>query len=210
MTSPAASLTRRLDLSDPREIEAYEHAFHAAFERATHNRLVRWLWEWDDAGRRLRTRIPYEDQAIWVLPATPGSVTTGLGVNVRMRQLQASAFGFRLPGIEGSGLEEPRFCEILTLFIVRRESLRRQLAVWREVFGGLRELGFTHAVATTAPKVLPLYRFLGARVLAEACLEGEQRIFLEFDLARTRRGVGHGRSEGDEGDVGSVLSLPGP
>jgi hypothetical protein len=184
------SVTRRLDLSDPREIEAYERAFHAAFERATHNRLVRWLWEWDDAGRRLRTRIPYEDQAIWVLPPSPGSVTTGLGVNVRMRGLQASAFGFRLPDDAGPGAGERRFCEILTLFIVRPESLRRQFAVWREVFGNLRGLGFTHAVATTAPKVLPLYRFLGARVLAEACVEGERRIFLEFDLSRVSRGNG--------------------
>lgn len=189
MNSSPPRITRRLDVSDPREIEAYERAFHAAFRAATHNRLVRWLWDWDDAASRLRTRVPYEHQAIWVLSTTRDVVTAGIGVNVRREQLQAAAFGFRVPDASGPDPASRCYCEILTLFVIGRESVRTRFGLWREVFEDLRGLGFTHALATTAPKVLPLYRFIGGRVLAETCVRGEARVFLEFDLSRTcRRG----------------------
>ena len=39
----------RLDLADPEQIAEYERAFYAGFQRARGNRLIRTLWNWDDA-----------------------------------------------------------------------------------------------------------------------------------------------------------------
>jgi hypothetical protein len=179
--------TRRLDTGDPAEIAAYETAFYRGFERATHNRLVRWLWDWDCEAGRLRTRIGYDDQRIWVLPGERGLVTAGIAVNVRLKQLQASAFGFGVPQELREEAEAGRVCEILTLFAVGDGGLGWKLPLWREVFADLRAEGFTHALATTAPKMLPLYRFIRARILGQAEIEGETRFFLQFDLSRIRR-----------------------
>ncbi|MCX6951028.1 MAG: hypothetical protein NTV51_02400, partial [Verrucomicrobia bacterium] len=173
--------TRLLDLGDPAEIERFERAFYAGFSLATHNRLVRWLWDWDDGAQRLRTRLPYAEQKIWGLTGADGALTGAIAVNTALRSLQGAAYGFAVP----AGLEAGRVCEFLTLFVVSNFSLANKHALWTELYADLRAAGFTHAVATTSPKILPLYRWAGAEVIAEATLEGEVRYFLLFDLART-------------------------
>lgn len=187
MTANPSRATRVLDLGDPAEIGCFERGFYEGFSQATHNRLVRWLWEWDDAARRLRTRIPYAEQKIWGLTDPAGTLTGAIAVNTALRTLQGAAYGFAVPGELSTG----RVCEFLTLFVVRNFSLTNKHALWTELFHDLRAEGFTHAVATTSPKILPLYRWAGARVIGEAAIEGEVRLFLQFDLAHT---PGSGRS----------------
>jgi len=188
--APATRATRRLDCGDPAAVESYERAFYAGFESATHNRLVRWLWDWDHASRRLRTRIPYADQQIWILPEASAGLWAAIAVNVRLRELQGAAFGFSVPPNLADAAAAGRVCEFLTFFAIGERSLSKKLPLWREMFRDLREEGFTHALATTAPRMLPLYRWIDAQVLAETRLEGETRHFLVFDLARTRRHLG--------------------
>lgn len=180
-------VTRELRLSEPAEIDGYEAVFYAAFEQARHNRLVRWLWDWDHARRRLRTRIPYSDQRIWGMQSESGGLAGGIAVNVALRELQAAAYEFVLPGELAAIRDAGRLCEFLTLFSAREQSMRRMASLWREVFGDLRSAGFTHAVATTSPKVMPLYRWAGAHPIGETQVQGETRIFLAFDLLHTRR-----------------------
>lgn len=181
MTTGTRRWTRCLDLGRPDEIAAFERGFYAGFSHATHNRLVRWLWEWDDDARRLRTRIPYAEQKIWVLGNSADGITGAIAVNLAMNTLQAAAYGFAVP----AGLVGGRVCEFLTLFSVGDLSLTSKHALWNELFDDLRAEGYAHAVATTSPKILPLYRWAGAEVVAEATLEGEVRYFLRFDLGRT-------------------------
>ncbi len=188
MTAPAPRATRNLDCRDPAEIEAFERAFYAGFEAVTHNRLVQWLWDWDHARRRLRTRIPYADQRIWVLDHPRREVRAAIAVNVRLHQLQGAAFGFAVPGELREAAAAGQVCEFLAFFADGEPSLARKLPLWREMFRDLSAAGFTHALATTAPRLLPLYRWIDARVIQEAQLEGETRYFLLFDLSRTRRG----------------------
>ena len=175
--------TRLLDLQDAGEIEQFERGFYTAFSHATHNRLVRWLWDWDHAAKRLRTRIPYSEQRIWALTAGDGSLTGAIAVNVALRSLQAAAYGFAIP----VGLAAERACEFLTFFEVSNFSLSGKHALWTELFDDLRVEGRTHALATTSPKVLPMYRRMGVDVIGEAELAGEVRYFLQFDLTRTAR-----------------------
>jgi hypothetical protein len=178
-------MTRLLALDEEHEVAAFERAFYQGFERATHNRLVRWLWEWEDAGRRLRTRIPYAEQRIWVLGGEAASLGAAIAVNVRLQTLQAAAYGFTVPVDLAAAAKAGRVCEFLTFFVVGDRSLTSKHALWTEMFDDLRAAGFTHALATTAPKVLPMYRRMGVEVIGEAAIEGEVRYFLRFDLRRT-------------------------
>jgi len=172
--------TRLLDRANPDEIVAYERAFYTGFEKAAHNRLVRWLWAWDDAARRLGTRIPYAEQDIWVLPDAADDVDAAIAVNLELRTLQAAAYGFEVPAL-GPGA---RFCEFLTFFTVGNFSLVGKFPLWTEMFADLHARGYTHALATTSPKILCLYRWMGAQEIGRKEIEGEVRHLLLFDLAR--------------------------
>ena len=81
-----------LDVTDPAAADQYELAFLKAFQRATANRLVRSLWRWDEENSRLATRVPYDEQLVWVLRDC--AIETGMAFNIGMRQFQSAAFGF--------------------------------------------------------------------------------------------------------------------
>lgn len=177
---------RLLDPGNPLDLEQFEQAFFRGFQQSSHNQLIRWLWDWDEPRQRLRTRVPYEDQRIWVGGADD-SLAVGIAVNVRLALLQSSAFGFSIPDALSSG---GRLCEFLAFFSTGDHSLANGHAIWTEVFRALQGLGYCEAVATSAAKVLPLYRRMGATVLDEREVEGEKRFFLRFELMRTARWTG--------------------
>jgi hypothetical protein len=168
----------RLDASSASEREAYERAFYTAFQRAAGNRLIRQLWQWDDAAGRVATRIPYDEQIIYVLRDEGGRIVTGLAVNHLLRSFQSAAYGFSPPP------NHDGCCEFLTVFSVEEYRLATRFEFWRNSFTALRAAGFHTGYATTARRVLNLYRLLGAKILKEAEIEGEMRYFLEFDLRR--------------------------
>ena len=178
--------SRRLNADDPSVREAFEQSFYRGFEHATHNTLIKTLWVWDLPNRRLRTRVPYEDQLLWGR-YTGERFDAGVAVNVRLRQLQSAAFGFRIPPELEPHAAKGQVCEFLALFVVEDHSLAGIFTFWSEVFDELRSEGFTHALATTATKILPLYRRIGAVSIDEAVIEGEARHFLQFDLACANR-----------------------
>jgi hypothetical protein len=179
----APSLLRPLDTSRPDHVLLFERAFYRGFRESTHNQIIRWLWHWDDENQRLRTRVPYEDQRIWVSyeEDPPGH---GVAVNWRMALLQSGAFGFSLP----DSLREPgKTCEVLALFSWAHPSLTKFHAAWTELFRDLQGLGFQMAVATCARQILPLYRRMGATIIDQLTVDEQERYFLQFELVRTAR-----------------------
>lgn len=172
-----ASRFTLLDASDADAVLAYENAFHRAFSAVTSNRLIRWLWQWDDSAKRLATRIPYDDQIVYLQRERNGEVRAALAVNIALRQCQGTAFGFAMP--ENRGL-----CEFLTVFVNDGHDLRTRYAFWTDCFADLRQRGLHTGYATTARRPLGLYRRLGAEVVATATIEGEERFFLRFSLDR--------------------------
>ncbi len=167
-----------LDTTDAAACAAYERAFYAAFSRVTGNRLIRALWQWDDARGRLATRIPYEDQLVFVGRDARGRIETVIATNVALREFQSAAFGFAPPA-EAAGC-----CEFLTFFTVSDFRLGVKLRFWEACFAELRRRGLYIACATTAARLLPIYRRLGGEVLAETVVEREARYFLRFSLDR--------------------------
>ncbi len=180
------SASRRLDAGDPAVIEMFERAFYQGFAYVTHNKLIQKLWIWDHEGARLRTRIPYAEQALWGR-YTGDRFDAGVALNVRLNALQSSAFGFSVPPDLVPAAAEGHVCEFMALFVINDNSLAGIFTFWKEVFAELYAAGFTHALATTAPKILPLYRRIGGVTINEADIEGEKRFFLRFDLTRAAR-----------------------
>jgi len=167
-----------LDTNDAVQRVVYERAFYAAFARVTGNRLIRALWRWDEAERRLATRIPYEDQVVFVGRDERGHIETVIATNVALRKFQSAAFGFEPPA------DVAGCCEFLTFFTVRDFRLSVKLRFWEACFAELRQRGLHLAYATTAARLLPIYRRIGGDVLAETAVDGEARYFLSFSLDR--------------------------
>ena len=164
-----------LDWNDSDRVAAYERAFFSVFEPLTHNQLIRWLWEWDDAERRLRTRVPYEEQTVFVERDQAGEVRKALAIGTSLRTCQAAEYQFEIP----LGAEN---CESLTFFTVgdrRFESTRIFYNACREALLGR---GFRTMYATGAPRVLRLHQFVGGELIESREIEGEIRNFVRIDL----------------------------
>lgn len=173
-----ASMTlERLDPADAASLERFERSFYDAFSHAKTNTLTRQLWHWDDAHQRLRTRVPYADQHLYVRWQDDGSVDTAGAVNWRLTTYQAAQIGFPAPPAELSG-----HCEILALFSHRDADLVGLCSFLREVAASLLQLGFRSADATSSDRLLPVYRHIGGQPLERRTLHGESRTLLRFPL----------------------------
>jgi hypothetical protein len=171
-----------LDPEDGEALERFERAFYGAFTRAKANRLVRSLWQWDDAARRIRPHIPYADQRVLFRNDEEGAVDTAAAINVRLASYQAARLGFDPPPASLSG-----HCEVLALFSRRDADLVGLRTFFQEVAEDLLAQGLRSADATCTDRLLPAYRHIGGQPLARQCLDGENRTLLRFQLAQVAR-----------------------
>jgi len=167
----------RLDTSAIDARDEYERAFYEAFARTPSNRLVRQLWRWDDAGRRLATRVAYEDQDIWVVRNADGALVACVAVSVEPQQAQSAAYGFVVPRMAG-------VFEVLTFFTHGTFGFARIAHLWRELLTRMRATGQIEGYATCAESLLPFYRRIGWERAAQKEIEGETRCFLVLRLDR--------------------------
>ncbi len=117
MTAPLR--LEQLDLTSPALIAEWERAFYKGFAHVMGNRPIRTLWNWDDAGQRLATRIPYHDQVIYYWRDDRGEMASSIATNIAMTQYQSSAFGFEPDRAAGA----PRGCELIVAFSLSDRSL---------------------------------------------------------------------------------------
>jgi hypothetical protein len=173
---------QELDVNDPRQVIAYERDFYAAFEPLSENRLIRWLWDWDHTERRLRTRVPYDEQTVFIEWEETGEVRRALAIGTKLRTIQAADYGFEIP-------KHSENCESLTFFTMGKrdyEGTRRFYSTCRQ---RLVERGFESIYATGAPRILRLHMFVGGQLLESREIEGEIRNFVRIPVraARARR-----------------------
>jgi hypothetical protein len=171
-----------LDAADAAQVREYERHFYLAYARLADNKLVRLIWDWDDPGQRLRTRIPYGDQVVYSARDTGGRLAAAMAVNLNVpAEFQGAAFGFA-PAARQDG----RRCEILNVMATEHHKATARAAYGAFVRGfGYRDLvarGFEAAYSTCTRKRLRPYLRLGARVLADTAIGGEERFFLLWPI----------------------------
>lgn len=175
MSDPVLEVLDTTSAAGRRDFEA---ALYSAFAPVVSNRLVRRLWLWNDAERRIATRVPYADQIVYVFRDDQGGIGTAMAVNVALDEFQSAAYGFPAPE------DRHGCCEMLALFGSARHDLHNAHRFRAASFEDLYLRGFTTAYATTATRVLRFYRRMGAQELDERREQGERRHFLVFDLRR--------------------------
>jgi hypothetical protein len=171
-----------VDIADAEQVREYEQRLYLAFARLADNKLVRLIWDWDDAQQRVRTKVPYTDQVIYSARDASGGLTVAMAVNLNYPvEFQAAAFGFPPPGGQGG-----RVCEILNVITTPRHGETARATYGSFISGfGYRDLaarGFEAAYATCTRRRLRPYQRLGAQVLAQASIAGEDRFFLLWPL----------------------------
>jgi hypothetical protein len=171
-----------LDAADAAQVREYERHFYLAYARLADNKLVRLIWDWDDPGRRLRTRIPYGDQVVYSARDTHGRLAAAMAVNLSVpAEFQAGAFGFAPGGRPGG-----KYCEILNVMTTEHHEATARAAFGAFVRGfGYRDLaarGFEAAYSTCTRRRLRPYLRLGARLLADTAIGGEERFFLLWPI----------------------------
>jgi hypothetical protein len=187
----------RLDPGDPAQVADYERCFYDAYARLADNRLTRLIWDFDDAAQRLRTRISYPDQIVYTWRNPGGHLAGAMAVNVHPgRVFQGSAFGFAPPA--GPSRPGPaRTCEILNVMT----TSRHQVPAMTSYYAFVRDFGYADLVArgveiahsTCTRRRLRPYLRLGAELLAETAIDGEERFFLAWPL---RQLLGSGQRPG--------------
>lgn len=176
-----------LDPGDPAQVADYERSFYGAYARLAGNTLTRLIWDFDDAGQRLRTRIRYADQIVYTWRDPGGLLTGAMAVNVNPgRAFQATAFGFTRPGAPprpGSG----RTCEILNVMTTSHHQVPALTSYYAFVrdfgYADLVARGFEVAYSTCTRRRLRPYLRLGAELLAETTIGGEERFFLAWPVS---------------------------
>jgi hypothetical protein len=194
--SAAPSTLGLLDASDPEQVAEYERHFYRAYAALTDNTLVRLIWDWDDAARRVRTRVPYAEQVIYCQRDDQGRLTAAMAVNLNPdAALQSAGFGFPPPVAHAHSPDpEGRYCELVNFMTTphQRDQARttHQTFVRDFCYADLVSRGFGTAYSTCTKRRLRAYQLFGATVLDETVIQGEARYFLHWPIARLlgRRG----------------------
>ena len=169
-----------VDVTDGRQVREYERHFYRAYARLADNKLVRLIWDWDDERQRVRAKIPYADQVIYSARDADGRLAAAMAVNLSYpAQAQAAAFGF-------NPVDDAGCCEILNVIATphHRETARASYESFISGFGyeDLASHGFVAAYSTCTRRRLRPYRRLGAEVLGQTTIAGEERFFLRWPL----------------------------
>jgi hypothetical protein len=175
----------KVDVTDVRQVGEYERTFYQSYAGLADNKLVRLIWDWDDARQRTRAKIPYAHQVIYSERDSDGKLTGAMAVNLNWpAAFQGQAFGFAAPdGLNGPG---GRCCEILNVMLIphRAATARESYRLFISDFGyrDLRDQGFDIAYSTCARRLLRPYQRLGAQLLGQTAIGGEERYFLCWPL----------------------------
>lgn len=169
-----------LDLQNESHIAEFEHAFFQAFAPLAQNLLIRKLWLWDEANRRLKTRIPYAEQTIFVSRDADGKIETALALGMCLKTVQSAAYGFYIK-------QNDKNCEALAFFGLGERQMRHTMTFWRACRAALLQRGLQNVYGTCAERVLPVYLWVGARVLETRAIEKETRHFFQISLKKSVR-----------------------
>jgi hypothetical protein len=177
-----------LDPSDPAQVSEYERYFYLAYAKLADNRLIRLIWDFDDGQQRLRARVPYRDQVIYRWRDADDRLVVAMAVNVNTGGgFQSAAFGFAPPPATSPEPGVGRACEVLNVMTTAHHHGRWGLASYRSFirdfgFGDLVSRGFDVAYSTCTRRRLGSYLLLGANLLDQRLINGEDRYLLSWSI----------------------------
>jgi hypothetical protein len=169
-----------LDLQNQAHIADFERALFTVFAPLTHNLLIRKLWLWDEANCRLKTRVPYAEQTIFVSRDADGNIETALALGVSLETAQSAAYGFAIE-------KDEKNCEALAFFGLGERQMRHTQRFWKACRETLLQRGVENIYGTCAPRVMPVYKWVGAQVLDTREIENETRLFFHINLLQATR-----------------------
>jgi hypothetical protein len=158
-----------LDRNNPDQIREFEENFYQAF-LPYDNPAIRELWIWDDQLKRLKTKIPYEEQDIFFVRDRSGKMRTACAFNTAMRSFQSEVYGFNWPPKTESWIE------ILTLF--SEGGGISKLFILEQARRRLGKKGFEACYATSAAKVVHLHTDLGAVIIDQKIYNEQVRMLI--------------------------------
>jgi len=174
-------LLTRVELLDPareEEVRLYEEAFYQAFFPMS-NAGIRVIWLWDDEAKRLKTKIPYEDQDVFFIKGRDGKVESGFAVNRAVRQFQSGAYGFQRPVDE-------RWVEVLAVFNLGKGVQKPILAMVEKSHQVLQTRNYErfYVYATCAPYSLKWNLKRGWEIVEKSEKDSVIRYFLRMLITR--------------------------
>ena len=165
-----------LNTNETQNIIKFEKSFFQSFVNIN-NQLIHLIWDWDWQEQRLKTRIAYHDQIIYILEDDSQEIIAAIATNINSSQSQFSEFGFKFPP------ETAKYCEVLTLFMHPQANLSvfqlRDFVQLCTTDSSSR--GFQKTYATCSKRLLRLYQRIGVEIIDKTIIQGEERYFIRLD-----------------------------
>jgi hypothetical protein len=168
-----------LDHTNASDVYSYERAVYRSF---CHVKNLDHIWSIDHKTRTIRTKIPYEDQEVYI--ARLGErVVAGAALNFCLEKpFQLEMEGFTIDR-SGNG-----YCEILQMFcqidVAGGKPLLQELA--EHFLGKLIARNVTRLYGTCSPKLVTRYRRVGLQVIGERVHHGEKVFLLEINFDKSK------------------------
>jgi hypothetical protein len=185
-----------LDTRDTASLDAYEQALYRAFSHSYIRTLDR-IWHIDHTARRIRTKVAYDKQTIYVA-RRDAEIIAGTAVNFDLAgTLQLELMDFTIDK------SEPGLCEALHVFNLNDplRSLEMMRKMYVFLMRTLTAMGMRTIYATCSQKRLRSYQFLGFSVADQHLFQGEQKYLL-------KQHCGHETGIGPETSGSSAGKLP--
>ena len=166
-----------LNIQSETDVVQYERALCRAFS-STDIVTLDEIWDFDITGERLKPRIPYPSQEIYIAKLR-GAIIAGVAINFNLEeQLQLEMIGFSIDKTE------KHICEGIGIFNLQIFGGMNVIALQLKDFSynKLREKNIEKIFGTCSEKRLRGYQILDFEVIDELFFKGEKKYLLVTDL----------------------------
>lgn len=165
-----------LDTSILKNIEEYESALYEAFKNTEIETLDQ-IWVFDHKKKKLRTKIPYKSQKIFIA-RNENRIVSGVAININIEELfQLEMMTFEVP-------KEVGVAEGLGVFNMPSMSAYMPVAILLKdyAFKIIEDMGIKVIYGTCSEKKLRGYKLLGWEPIDEKVFNGEKKYLLKIPI----------------------------
>ncbi len=166
-----------LDIHNKNDIKEYERALFRAFQ-GTEILTLKEIWDFDNRHKRLKTKVPYQSQVIYIA-RLHGGIVAGTPFNFNMNeQLQLEMVGFSIDK------NQKDICEGLGVFCLQvfHDATSIGLMLKDYAMEHLKERNIRTAYGTCSQRKLKGYQQLKFEVIDERMFMGEKKYLLKREV----------------------------